>query len=177
MTKRISAAVDIEAILQSIFVVRGHRVLLDSELASLYQVETKVLTRAVRRNADRFPADFMYQLTSDEATSLRSQNGAFKAGRGQHRKYAPYVFTEHGVAMLSSVLSSKRAVQVNIEIMRAFVRLRQAVSTQRNLADKLAALEEKYDRRFRVVFEAIRGLMLQPAPKRRGIGFTAHLDD
>lgn len=131
----------------------------------------------MRRNADRFAADFMYQLTSDEASSLRSQTGAFKTGRGRHRKYAPYVFTEHGVAMLSSVLHSKRTVQLNIEIMRAFVGLRQAISTQKNLADKLAALEKKYDRRFRIVFDAIRGLMIQPAPKRRGIGFTAHLDD
>jgi hypothetical protein len=137
MTVKISAAIDTEAILRSIVVIRGHRVLLDSELASLYEVETKALTRAVRRNADRFPRDFMYQLTVEEASSLRSQTGAFKAGRGKHRKYAPYVFTEHGVAMLSSVLNSKRAVQVNSEIMRAFVRLRQAVSTQKNLARKL----------------------------------------
>jgi hypothetical protein len=93
MNRRISAAIDTGAILRSIFVVRGHRVLLDSELASLYQVETKALTRAVRRNADRFPADFMYQLTPEEALSLRSQTGTFKIGRGQHRKYAPYVFT------------------------------------------------------------------------------------
>jgi len=153
------------------------RKILITELASLYQVATKVLTRAVRRNAARFPADFMYQLTAEEAGSLRCQIGALKTGRGRHRKYSPYVFTEQGVAMLSSVLSSKRAVQVNIEIMRAFVRLRQAVSTHKDLAHKLVALEDKYDRQFKVVFEAIRGLMQEPESKRRGIGFTANLDD
>jgi ORF6N domain len=119
-------------------IARRFTVLLDSELASLYQVETKGLTRAVRRNADRFPADFMYQLSAEEAGSLRWQIGALKTGRGRHRKYSPYVFTEQGVAMLSSVLSSKRAVQVNIEIMRAFVRLRQVVSMNKDLAHKLA---------------------------------------
>jgi ORF6N domain len=128
MAAKRSAAVDISAIMGNILVIRGHRVLLDSDLASLYQVETKALTRAVRRNAKRFPEDFMFQLAAEETGSLRSQSGAFKTGRGKHRKYAPYVFTEQGVAMLSSVLNSDRAVQVNIEIMRAFVRLRESVS-------------------------------------------------
>jgi hypothetical protein len=177
MAMNTSAAINTEALMRKILVIRGHRVLLDSELASLYQVETKGLTRAVRRNADRFPADFMYQLTAEEAGSLRCQIGALKTGRGRHRKYSPYVFTEQGVAMLSSVLSSKRAVQVNIEIMRAFVRLRQAVSMHKDLAHKLMALEDKYDRQFKVVFDAIRQLMHEPESKRRGIGFTAKLDD
>jgi hypothetical protein len=123
-----SVAIDTNAITSNILVIRGHRVLLDSDLAALYQVETKALTRAVRRNAERFPGDFMFQLVAEESGSLRSQFGALKTGRGKHRKYAPYVFTEQGVAMLSSVLNSKRAVQVNIEIMRAFARLRETVS-------------------------------------------------
>ncbi len=151
--------------------------ILDSELAALYQVETKALTRAVRRNIDRFPADFMYQLTAGEVVSLRRQVGALKTGRGRHRKYAPYAFTEQGVAMLSSVLSSRRAAQVNIEIMRAFVRIRELASTNKDLARKLTELEDKYDRQFKVVFDAIRALMRDPEPKRRGIGFTANVDD
>ncbi len=119
----------------------------------------------------------MFQLAAEESGSLRSQFGALKTGRGKHRKYAPYVFTEQGVAMLSSVLNSERAVQVNIEIMRAFVRLRETVSTHKDLARKLTALESRYDRQFKVVFDAIRGLMKEPEPKRRGIGFTAKVDD
>jgi ORF6N domain len=172
-----SAVIDSNAIMSNILVIRGHRVLLDSDLAALYQVETKALTPAVRRNAERFPGDFMFQLAAEESGSLRSQFGALKTGRGKHRKYAPYVFTEQGVAMLSSVLNSERAVQVNIEIMRAFVRLRETVSTHKDLARKLSALESRYDRQFKVVFDAIRGLMKEPEPKRRGIGFTAKVDD
>jgi hypothetical protein len=177
LVAKISASVDIEGIIRRIHVIRGHRVLLDSELACLYQVETKALTRAVRRNTDRFPADFMFQLTLEETTSLRSQIGSLNAGRGRHRKYAPYVFTEQGVAMLSSVLNSKRAIQLNIEIMRAFIRLRHLVAAHKDLANKLLALEDKYDRQFKVVFDAIRGLMREPDSKRRGIGFTVRIDD
>jgi hypothetical protein len=143
----------------NILVMRGHRVLLDSDLAALYQVETKALTRAVRRNAEQFPGDFMFQLAAEESGSLRRQFGALKTGRGKHRKYAPYVFTEQGVAMLSSVLNSERAVQVNIEIVRAFVRLREFVSKHKDLAGKLTELENRYDRQFKVAFDAIRGLM------------------
>jgi hypothetical protein len=165
-----SVTVDTDAIMRNILVIRGQRVLLDSDLAALYQVATKALTRAVRRNPGRFPADFMFQLAVEESASLRSQSGALKIGRGKHRKYAPYVFTEQGVAMLSSVLNSERAVQVNVEIMRAFVRLRETVSTHKDLARQLIALESRYDRQFKVVFDAIRGLMKKPEPKRRGIG-------
>lgn len=172
-----SVSVDTDAIMRNILVIRGQRVLLDSDLAALYQVATKALTRAVRRNPGRFPADFMFQLAVEESASLRRQSGALKTGRGKHRKYAPYVFTEHGIAMLSSVLTSERAVQVNIEIMRAFIRLRQAVSTHQDLAHKLVALENKYDRQFKVVFDAIRSLMKEPEPKRRGIGFTAKINE
>jgi hypothetical protein len=177
MAAKQSAAVDTGAIMSNVLVIRGHRVLLDSDLASLYQVATKAPPRAVRRNAKRFPGDFMFQLAAEETGSLRSQSGAFKTGRGKHRKYAPYGFTEQGVAMLSSVLNSDRAVQVNIEIMRAFVRLRESVSKHKDLAGKLTELENRYDRQLKVVFDAIRGLMKQPEPKRRGIGFTAKFDD
>jgi hypothetical protein len=177
MAAKGSTVIDTSAIMGNILVIRGHRVLRDSDLAALYQVETKAQTRAVRRNAERFPGDFMFQLAAEESGSLRSQFGALKTGRGKHRKYAPYVFTEQGVVMLSSVLNSARAVQVNIEIMRAFVRLRESVSKHKDLAGKLMALENRYDRRFKVVFDAIRGLMKQPEPKRRGIGFTAKFDD
>ncbi len=145
--------------------------MLDSELAELYQVPTKVFNQAVRRNRTRFPKDFMFQLSRDEDESLRSQIVTSKVGRGG-RRYRPYVFTEQGVAMLSSVLNSERAVQVNIAIMRAFVRLREMVGSNKELAAKLDALEKKYDGQFRVVFQAIRKLM-QPPPSTtsRRIGF------
>ena len=152
--------------------VRGHRVLLDGDLAGLYEVEVKALNQAVRRNIARFPGDFMFQLTADEAARLRSQSVTLDVrGRGQHRKYAPFAFTEQGVAMLSSVLRSSRAVQVNIEIMRAFVRLRQLLERNADLARKIEALEKRYDTQFRVVFDAIRELMTPPTKPRRRIGF------
>jgi len=145
--------------------------MLDDDLAELYAVQTKVFNQAVRRNRNRFPADFMFQLTGEEYHSLRSQIVTLNTGRGRHRKYLPYAFTEQGVAMLSSVLRSDRAVQVNIEIMRAFVRLREMLATHKDLAAKLEALEKKYDSQFRVVFDAIRQLMIPPEPKKRKIGF------
>jgi phage regulator Rha-like protein len=163
------------AIAQSIVVVRGHKVMLDSVLSQLYQVRTANLNKAVQRNRDRFPADFMFQLTPEENTALRFQMGTSN-GRGG-RRYLPYVFTEQGVAMLSSVLRSKRAVQVNIEIVRTFVRLREILATHKDLARKLATLENKYDQQFKVVFDAIRKLMTEAPPKRRPIGFTADLAD
>jgi hypothetical protein len=159
-----------ERIEHAILVLRGQKVMLDSELAALYEVPVKALNQAVKRNLDRFPEDFMFQLTQEEAASLRSQSVTSKAGRGG-RRTAPYAFTEQGVAMLSSVLSSPRAVQVNIEIMRAFVRLRQMLQQNTELARKLAALERKYDGQFKMVFEAIRDLMA-PTPKEKPrIGF------
>ena len=145
--------------------------MLDSELATLYSVGTKALNQAVNRNIERFPEDFMFRLTEEEATRLRSQIVTLKTGRGRHRKYLPYAFTEQGVAMLSSVLRSTRAVQVNIEIMRAFVRLRELIATNRDLARRLDHLEKKYDRQFKVVFDAIRELMAPPEKPRRSIGF------
>ncbi len=157
-----------------IFVVRRHRIILDEQLALLYGVEVKVLNQAVKRNRERFPEDFMFQLTAEETALLRSQTVTLAAapGRGAHRKYRPYAFTEQGVAMLSSVLRSRRAVQVNIEIMRAFVRLRRMLQETTDLARKLAALERKYDGQFKIVFEAIRELMQPPVAPPRRIGFT-----
>jgi hypothetical protein len=154
-----------------IVVIRGQRVMLDDDLAALYGVSTKRLNEQVRRNADRFPADFMFRLSVAEAIALRSQSATSKAGRGG-RRYLPHAFTEQGVAMLSSVLHSKQAVRVNIEIMRAFVRLRAMAASYTMLARKVDALERKYDAQFKGVFDAIRMLM-EPAPARRqqAIGF------
>jgi hypothetical protein len=163
--------VPLEHVERVILMIRGHKVLLDVDLASMYGVEAKVLNQAVKRNLDRFPEDFMFQLTEGEAELLRSQTVTLKSGRGQHRKYLPYAFTEQGVAMLSSVLHSSRAVQVNIEIMRAFVRLRQMLQQNADLARKLAALEKKYDAQFKIVFDAIRELMAPPVKPKRRIGF------
>ena len=171
MTK--DSIVPAERIERAILVLRGHRVMLDADLASLYDVETRVLVQAVKRNIERFPDDFMFQLTADEFERLKSQSViSTPPGRGG-RRTAPYAFTEQGVAMLSSVLRSSRAVQVNIEIMRAFVRLRRLLQQNADLARKLAALEKKYDSQFKVVFDAIRELMMpHPKPKRR-IGFES----
>ena len=164
--------IPIELIERKIYLIRGHKVLLDSDLANLYEVETFNLNKAVKRNLDRFPVDFMFQLTKEEADSLRFQIGmSKKEGRGG-RRYLPYAFTEQGVAMLSSVLNSQRSVHVNIEIMRAFVRLRQMLASNSELARKLNALEKKYDAQFKIVFDAIRKLMAPPEPKRRQIGFS-----
>ena len=155
---------------RKILLLRGERVMLDEDLAVLYGVETKLLTRAVHRNRSRFPADFMFQLTAEEYAALRIQSGTSNTGRGG-RRYRPYAFTEEGVAMLSSVLRSPRAVAVNVEIMRAFVRLRRMLAGNADLARKLTALEKKYDAQFRVVFDAIRELMTPTAKPRRPIGF------
>ena len=156
--------------------VRGHKVMLDADLAALYGVPAKVLNQAVKRNRERFPPDFMFQLTAEEHSALTSQNVTLKRGRGRHRKYLPYAFTEQGVAMLSSVLRSKRAIQVNVEIMRAFVRLRRLLASHKDLARKIEELEKKYDTQFKAVFDAIRELMRPPEPRRRAIGFYADPD-
>ena len=153
-----------------ILLIRGQKVMLDADLAELYGVPTKSLNLAVKRNAERFPEDFMFQLTGDEAAGLRFHFETSKSGRGG-RCYRPYAFTEQGVAMLSSVLRSLRAVQVNIAIMRTFVRLREMLLSHADLARKLAALENKYDAQFKVVFDAIRELMQPPTAPRREIGF------
>jgi ORF6N domain len=146
--------------------------MVDDDLAELYEISVKVLNQAVKRNRSRFPEDFMFQLTSEESDSLRSHFVTLKTGRGRHRKYLSFAFTEQGVAMLSSVLRSKRAVQVNIEIMRAFVRLRQMLASNTQLATKLVDMEKKYDAQFKVVFDASRQLMTPPQSKKRKIGFV-----
>ena len=165
----IPMTIPMERVENRILTIRGHRVMLDADLAELYGVPTKRLNEAVRRNAARFPEDFMFQLTADEAETLRSQF-ATSNGRGG-RRYIPYVFTELGVAMLSSVLNSERAVQVNIAIMRAFVRLRELAASQKDVLRRLDEMEGKYDRQFKVVFDAIRGLMEPPKLPRRRIGY------
>jgi len=162
----------ISANLESIiYLARGHKVMLDEDLAKLYGVETRILTRAVRRNLDRFPDDFMFQLSDQELTNLRSQFGISCSTYGG-RRYRPFAFTEQGIAMLSTVLRSKQAVRVNIEIMRAFVKLREFIASNRDLALRLDDLERRYDHQFKVVFDAIRELMLpKEPPKKRRLGF------
>jgi hypothetical protein len=160
-------------IVQSIHALRGHKVILDSELAELYGVATKALNQAVKRNRERFPEDFMFRLTVDETSKLnRSQFVTLK--RGENLKYRPYAFTEQGVAMLSSVLRSERAVKVNIAIMRAFVALRESLETNRELARKFAELQKhvgKHDEEIAAIIDAIRQLMAPPEKPRREIGF------
>ena len=158
-----------EAIEQRIFLIRGQKVMLDSDLAELYGVETKALKRAVKRNIDRFPADFMFQLTREEVRNLRYHFGTSSWG-GQ--RYLPFAFTEHGAVMLASVLNSPIAAQASIQVVRAFIRLRGILAAHKELAQKLEALENRYDAQFKVVFDAIRKLM-EPTtvPPNRRIGF------
>ena len=166
--------VPVEIVKGKIYLIRGQKVLLDVDLAELYGVEVKVLNQGVKRNADRFPQDFMFQLDEIEYAGLRSQIVTLKSGRGAHRKYLPYVFTEQGVAMLSSVLKSDRAVQVNIAIMRAFVLMRELAASNRELSGKFAELERRvgtHDDAIRALFDAIGQLMTPVVPKRRKIGF------
>ena len=184
---KVKARVDAEVIQRAVLRVRSQNVLLDADLADLYGVDVRALNQAVARNADRFPSDFMFKLTAKEAASLRSQSAILESdrgretlrsqtvtldgGRGRHRKYLPNAFTEQGVAMLSSVLRSQRAVRVNIEIMRAFVHLRRMLGANEELARKLDALGRRSDGQFRAVFQAIRKLMTPPRRPRRTIGF------
>jgi hypothetical protein len=182
-----SSLIPVERIERAILVLRGQKVILDAELAALYGVETRVLVQAVKRNLERFPEDFLFRLTIDEAERSRSQavilnlegtalvdspsSKSATSKRGRNIKYLPYAFTQEGVAMLSSVLRSPRAVQVNIEIMRAFVRLRRMLEKNAEFARQIAALEKRYDTQFGVVFDAIRKLMEPPVKKTRRIGF------
>jgi hypothetical protein len=162
-------AIDIQ---RAILLIRGKRVMLDSDLAALYGVATKALVQAVRRNPGRFPEDFMFRLSPMETANLRSQIVTSSLGRGWGgRRHTPYAFTEQGVAMLSTVLRSRRAIEANITIMRTFVQIRQMLVSHESLAAKLVALEKKYDTKFSVVFDAIRELMLPPTSRRRAIGF------
>lgn len=169
-----------------ILFIRGHKVLLDSDLAALYGVTTKRFNEQVRRNAARFPQDFMFRLSTEEWNSLRSQSATLKTGRGQHRKFLPLAFTEHGAIMAATILNSSRATEVSVYVVRVFVRLRDVLATHKHLASKLKELEKKTEalalrhddfaaqtqRRLRQVFEAIRELLRAPEPKRRPIGFV-----
>ena len=158
-----------ERIEKAIFLIRGQKVMLDQDLADLYGVATRVLVQALKRNIERFPSDFMFQLTGQEFKDLRSQTVTSSSWGG--RRYPPYAFTEQGVAMLSSVLKSQSAIQANIEIMRAFVRLRRMLAESAELARRLDELEKKYDGHFKLVFDAIRELMAPPEPPKNRIGF------
>ncbi len=167
---RLDETVLVERVERRIVWLRGHKVLLDADLADLYGVSTRRLNEQVRRNASRFPPDFMYELTEQEFMGLRSQIATSNVGRGG-RRHAPLAFTEQGVAMLSSVLHSERAVRVNVGIMRAFVRLREMLASDRDLARKLEQMEKRYDAQFKVVFDAIRSLIEAPPRPDRRIGF------
>lgn len=169
MSKKGRSLVPVSRIENAIFLIRDNKVMLDQDLAAMYGVETRALVQAVKRNRDRFPDDFMFQLSKEEFADLKSQIVTSSWGG---RRTRPYAFTEQGVAMLSSVLRSKRAILVNIEIMRTFVRLRRILATHEELARKLASLERKYDKQFKVIFDAIREIMTpKEPPKRRQIGF------
>ena len=168
--------IPVERISSKIYLIRNEKVLLDFDLAELYGVETKQLKRAVRRNIDRFPLDFMFPLTKDEYNSLRGQIGTLK--RGEHSKYLPYAFTEQGVAMLSSVLNSDRAIKVNIAIMRAFVKMRKILESNESLAKKLKQLEKETKEKFAehqqqigLIFETIKELVTEKEKPKRRIGF------
>lgn len=163
--------IPVERIEQKILLLRGQKVMLDRDLAELYEVRTSILKRAVRRNAERFPEDFMFVLNNHELTTLRCQFGTSKTDSRGGTRYASMAFTEQGVAMLSSVLNSQRAIQVNIAVMRAFVRLRYILVNHADLARKLDELEKKYDKQFSVVFEALRELMQPRETQRKQIGF------
>ena len=162
-----TSLISIERVEQKVLLIRGEKVLLDSDLAELYGVETKAFNRAVKRNRERFPEDFAFQLTENEYEALRCQNGTSKEKGG--RRYLPYVFTEQGVAMLSGVLNSKRAILVNVAIMRTFVKLRKMIASHKDLAQKLLQIEKKYDHQFKIVFDAIRQLMEPPTKIKRPI--------
>jgi phage regulator Rha-like protein len=162
----------LEIIERRIYFIRTHKVMLDSDLAELYGVTTKRLNEQVKRNIDRFPTDFMFRLNQEESDRLRSQFATSKHGRGG-RRYQPYVFTEHGALMLASVLNSEKAIQASIQIVRAFVRLRELLATHQELARKLAEMEKKYNAEFKAIFEVIQQLTEPPEePERKPIGFT-----
>lgn len=173
MNRNFTSLVPTEIIENKIYFIRGRKVMLDHDLAKLYSLPIKRLNEQVKRNLERFPADFMFQLSKEEAEVLRSQFATSKEGRGG-RRYLPYVFTQEGVAMLSSVLHSRRAIAVNIQIMRVFVRLRELMISHKDLARKVEELEKKYDAQFRGVFEAIRRLMREDEQPKAPMGFHPH---
>ena len=187
-----TSLIAVESVAQRILLIRGQKVMLDADLAELFGVSTKRFNEQVKRNLDRFPADFMFQLTEDEDESLRSQNATLnkyeslrsqfvtlKTGRGQHRKYLPYVFTEHGAIMAATILNSPSAVEMSVFIVRAFVQLREMLSSNAELAAKLLELEHKvsgHDQAIAGLIDAIRQLMMPAAGKSRPIGFTADIE-
>lgn len=165
--------ISLENIEKAIYFIRGEKVMLDRDLARLYDVMTGALNQAVRRNRDRFPADFMFQLTSAEVAELNLSQTVIGSEKHRNPRLRPYAFTEQGVAMLSSVLRSKRAISVNIEIVRTFVKLRKLLTSNTELARRLDELESKYDKQFKIVFDAIRELMSKPERDRKEIGFRS----
>lgn len=175
-----NALVPVERIAQAILVIRGQKVILDADLAAIYGVETKRFNEQVRRNLERFPADFMFQITQAEWDALRSQFATLKMGRGQHRKYLPYAFTEHGAIMAATILNSPRAIEVSVYVVRAFVELRELLAGNKELAAKLAELESRIERKLEThdqaiagLIDAIRELMRPPEPgKKQPIGFV-----
>ena len=178
-TKKKPTAIPVEHITQSILILRGHKVLLDSQLAELYGVETRTLNQAIKRNAERFPKDFRFQLTAEEARASRSQIVILKSGRGQNLKFLPYAFTEHGAIMAATVLNSPRAVEMSIFVVRAFVQLRELLTSNKELAKRLDELEARvtrklatHDQAITEIIKTIRQLMAQPEPKKRSIGFV-----
>jgi phage regulator Rha-like protein len=172
-----TSVVPLERIERAILLTRGEKVMLDSDLAELYGIETGALNRAVKRNASRFPSDFMFQITPKEAEILKCQIGISSSGHGGRRRSFPFAFTEHGALMLANVLNSERAAQTSVQVIRAFVRLRQMLASNAELSRKLEALEKKYDSQFKVVFDAIRQLMSPSEAKRREIGFHVKQGD
>ena len=160
--------ISVESITDKIFMIRGLKVMIDRDLAELYGVETKVLKQAVRRNKERFPDDFMFVLTNQDVRNLRSQIVTSSWGG---TRYLSMAFTEQGVAMLSTVLNSKKAIQVNIQIMRTFTKLRQMLAGHKDLRQKIEKMEEKYDEQFRMVFEAIKQLLSEEEKPKQKIGF------
>ena len=173
MAKKSGTIVPVERIYKSILLMRGHKVILDRELASLYGVETRVLVQAVKRNIERFPADFMFQVNEEEFENLRRHFGTSSWGG---RRYRPYAFTEQGVAMLSSVLRSKRAIDVNIAIMRTFVKLREILATNVALRRKIEAMERRYDEQFKYVFKILSEMVMVEAKPKSQIGFLTEAE-
>ena len=166
-----NSIITVEFIENKIYLIRNKKVILDSDLAELYGVSTKRLNEQVRRNTERFPEDFMFVLTKEESDLLRSQIATLKKGRGQHSKYLPYAFTEHGAIMAATILNSPRAVEMSIFVVRAFVKLREMLISHKDLKHKIEEMEKKYDSQFKIVFNAIKELMAPPEKPARKIGF------
>ncbi len=180
MIKNKTSLIPSERIISKIFLIRSRKVMMDKDLARLYQVETRALIQAVKRNIKRFPSDFMFQLNEQESASMRSQSVTsssrsqiviLKKGRGHNIKYLPYVFTEQGVAMLSSILNSERAILVNIQIIRTFIKLKEFLATNKQLREKIESMERKYDKKLKEVFDVLKKLLIQEEKPKKRMGF------